>query len=150
MADQSVKLIARERVTQDTRALECDANGNLYTRDHNDEVIDVPPTMLFSQGTAAVSGVNTIVNAPGAGFRIVVAGFVIQNESATATTMILRDGVAPAAGRFRCLGQAQGDGLSKDFDPEHVWKLAENNPVVLNLSGANSCGYTIQYYTEAV
>ena len=107
-------------------------------------------TMLFRQGTAATLGDNTIVPAPGAGFRIVVTGFVLENASATATTMILKDGPNPAAGRFRRLGQNQGDGLSKDFHPDHVWRLTAGNALVLNLSGANTCGYVVQYYTEAV
>ena len=102
------------------------------------------------QGTTAVLGTTIIIPAPGVGRRIVVQAFVIQNESATATTMTLRDGLAPAAGRFRCLGQNQGDGLAMVFPSSEPWKLSENNPLVMVLSGANSCGYSVHYYIEAV
>jgi hypothetical protein len=101
------------------------------------------------EGTAAASGDNVIIAAPGTGQRLVVTAFVIQNESATATTMILKDGDSPTGGRWRCLGQNQGDGLAMIFHPQHPWRLSLNSPLVLNLSGANQCGYSVQYYTEA-
>lgn len=102
------------------------------------------------QGIASTSGNNTIIPAPAANRRIVITAFVIQNESATATTMILKDGTALAAGRWRCLGQNQGDGLAMVFDGQHPWRLSAGNGLVLNLSGANQCGYSIQYYLETV
>jgi hypothetical protein len=103
----------------------------------------------FSYATAAVatSGDNTLVAAPGSGNRLVVTAFVIQNESSTATTLILK---SASTNRFRFLGQTQGDGMQFVFPVGQAWKLAENEALVLNLSGANSCGYSIQYYTEAV
>ena len=107
----------------------------------------VEKTMSYATGTAATSGDNTLVSTPGAGNRLVVTLFVIQNESATETTMILKSG---ATNRIRLLAQSQGDGLSTVFPVGQAWKLAENEALVLNLSGANSCGYSIQYYTEAV
>jgi hypothetical protein len=103
-------------------------------------------SLAYATGTAALSGDNTLVAAPGANIRLVVTAFTIQNESATATTMILK---SASTNRWRVLGQAQGDGLAMTFPVGQGWKLAANEALLLNLSGANSCGYSVQYYTEA-
>jgi hypothetical protein len=92
-------------------------------------------------GTKAAAGDNELVAAPGAGKYIVVDWFLIQNESAVSTTMILKNGAAAGP---RILAALQGDGLSV-FKP---WKLAANTALNLNLSGANSCGYTVCYHIE--
>ena len=97
--------------------------------------------------TASAAGDTAVVAAPGAGYRLVVTSFVIQNESAAATTMLLKSGSVVC---WRCLGQNQGDGLSKDFAVGHSWRLAENAALNLNLSGANQCGYSVSYFVEAV
>jgi hypothetical protein len=107
----------------------------------------VEKSLSYATGTASTSGDNTLVSAPGASNRLVVTAFVIQNESSTATTMILKTG---STNRFRLLAQNQGDGLSIVFPVGQSWKLGTNEALVLNLSGANSCGYSVQYYTEAV
>lgn len=103
--------------------------------------------ILVASGAAASSGDNSIISAPGAGLKIVIIGFVIQNESGTATTMKLYNGVNTAV-LARCLGQNQGDGLAFSCPPDARIKLTTNTALGLNLSGANSCGYTIWYYTE--
>ena len=95
----------------------------------------------------STSGDTTLVAAPGAGYRIVVTSFVIQNVSSTATTMILQDGSDETR---PCLGQNQGDGLTQTFAPGSEWRLTENSALVFNLSGANQCRYTVDYYIEAV
>ena len=118
------------------REITVDANGRLILG-------EISPSQVT--GTAATSGDNELIAAPGAGVRIVVTAFVIQNESATATTMILRDGTTA---KWRCLGQNQGDGLAVVLPPGRAWKLTANAALNLNLSGANSCGYSVQYYTE--
>ncbi len=108
---------------------------------HNDRAI------LVRQGSAAVSGDNTLIGAPGAGRRIVVAGFVMQNESATARTMRLYDGAANQG--FRVLGQNQGDGLAWQLPAGREWKLPENTALLLNLDGATQCGWTVMYWIES-
>lgn len=102
-------------------------------------------TLLWVTGTKAASGDNELIAAPAAGVRIVVTSVLLQNESATATTMLLKDG---ATAKMRCLGQNQGDGLLMTFPPGREWKLTAATALNLNLSGANSCGYSVQYYTE--
>jgi hypothetical protein len=111
------------------------------------------PTQALSvaASTAASSGDNTLVAAPGAGKRLVLVAYTLQNESSTATTMILYDGPSTDAKPIaRILGQNQGDGVSKVLPAGHMKPLTENKALVLNLSGANSCGYTAWYYTEDV
>lgn len=102
--------------------------------------------VAVAAGTKAAAGVNTLIPAPAAGFRIVVYSFVIQNESANATTMELQDAVT----RWRVLGQNQGDGLAMAFDALQPWRLNAATALSLRLSGANSCGYSVQYAIEAV
>lgn len=104
-------------------------------------------TLTTTTGTAASSGDNTLVAAPGASTRLVVVGLVVQNESSTATTIILKSG---STAKRRALLKAQGDGLGLTFDAGREWKLGTNEALVLNLSGANSHGYTVDTYTEAV
>ena len=98
-------------------------------------------------GTKDTSGDNELIPAPGAGKRIVVTSFVIQNESSSATTMILKDG---SSNKWRFLGQNQGDYLSKDFGLKQEWRLTANQALNLNLSGNNQCGYSIAYFIEVV
>ncbi len=104
-------------------------------------------TITHVCGVAASSGDNELVAAPDEGQRIVVVGFVIQNESAVPTTMILEDGTTDV---YRCLGQNQGDGLAQRFSRGDEWRLTEAAALQMNLSGENSCGYSIDYFTEAV
>lgn len=104
-------------------------------------------TLLVATGTVASSGDNTLISAPGAGVKIVIVGFVIQNETTTANTMRLFNDAAGTA-FARCLGQNQGDGLAYTYPEDARYKLTANKPLVLNLSAAASCGYTIWYYTE--
>lgn len=102
----------------------------------------------FVTGTKSSSGDNTaLIAAPGAGYRIIIASIVLQNESANATTLILKSGTTAF---WRVLAQAQGDGLALQFDSSLEWRLGANEALVLNLSGANSCGYSVAYYVEAV
>jgi hypothetical protein len=96
--------------------------------------------------TTATSGDNTLAAAPGAGLQIVITSIVLQNESATATTMIVKAG---ATAVLRALGQNQGDGIALVFPPGQALALGANTALVLNLSGANSCGYSIAYYVDA-
>jgi hypothetical protein len=92
-------------------------------------------------GTAAVSGNNTLIAAPAAGYRITVYALYVQNESAVVTTIILRDFVA----RWRALLD-QYDWFIL-YSP---WRLNEAAALTLNLSGANSHGYSVQYAIEPV
>jgi hypothetical protein len=97
-------------------------------------------------GTTAAAGMTTLVAAPGAGTRIVVNAFMVQNESAVATTAQVGEGGAAA---FRGLLQTQGAALSGSFEIGREWKLAANVALTVTLSAANSHGYSVRYYTES-
>lgn len=97
-------------------------------------------------GTKASSGDNELVAAPGAGIRIVVKAWHVQNESSAATTFILKDG---SSSEYRYLAQNQGDGHGRVYEQDFEWRLAANSALNLNLSGANSHGYWLEYWTEA-
>lgn len=101
-------------------------------------------TLLFATGTAASSGDNTLIAAP-TGAQIKIVALQIQNESATATTMILKFG---STAKWRTLAQLQGDGISLSLPLGREWLVGSGNALVLNLSAANSCGYSIAYYVE--
>jgi hypothetical protein len=108
-----------------------------------------PPNIALTKltSTTATSGDNTLVAAPGAGLQIVITTLILQNESATATTMLVKAGSTAV---LRVLGQNQGDGIALVFPPGQGLALGSNAALVLNLSGANSCGYSIFYYVDAV
>jgi len=112
-----------------------ETNGSFHWRLTDDG------TGTLISGTKAAAGDNTLISAPAAGLSIVVDWFTIQNESATATTMILKAGAAEGP---RYLAQNQGDGLGVAI----AWKLPAATALLLNLSGANSCGYTVAYHLE--
>ena len=103
---------------------------------------------LHVSGAVAVAGNTILVATPGAAGRLCVSAFLIQNESAVATTMILRSGLT--ANAWRALGQNQGDGFAMVFTLARPWKLNTNEALVLNLSGANQCNYSVMYYVEGV
>ncbi len=103
--------------------------------------------LVYITGTTAAVGMTTLVAAPGAGTRIVVNAFMVQNESAVATTVQVGPGGAAA---FRALLQTQGAALSGSFLAGREWKLAANTALTVTLSAANSHGYSVVYYTEPV
>ena len=102
-------------------------------------------TLHYATGTTAAAGQTALVAAPGGGISIVVTAFLVQNESATATTVRVERGAVPA---FRALLQNQGDALSYSAPVGREWVLPANTALNLWLSGANSHGYTVVYYTQ--
>ena len=109
----------------------------------NQNIFIVERSDLNVSGTVAANA--TLIVAPGPNRHIVVTSFAIQNESQVATTIILRNGPADC---WRCYAPLQGDGLAMNFPPNHPWKLGNNLPLAIALSGANACGYSIQYYIK--
>lgn len=105
----------------------------------------------YVTGTIATAGDNTIIDigaATGysAGDRIYVTSLILQNETSTATTAVVKDGATAIA---RALGQNQGDGLALTFSRGNEWALTPDNNLIVNLSGANSFGYSVSYYLES-
>lgn len=102
-------------------------------------------TIVFVTGTCSTSGDNTAIAAQGSGVKVVITGLWVQNESTSSTTIILKNG-ATAIARF--LAVNRGDALVLPVPTAREWKMTANTAFVINLSAANSCGYTIAYYTE--
>lgn len=115
------------------------------SRSLSDHAGTLDQVLLSVTGTKAESGDNTLIAAPGVGNRIVVVSFLLQNETGTSTTLILKDG---ATAFRRVLGQNQGDGVAVTYTPGREKRLSENTALVLNLSGANICGYSVDYFIE--
>lgn len=99
-------------------------------------------------GTKAANGDNTLITAPAAGYRLVIKGWYVQNESATATTIVMANGTGES--NYRYLAQNQGDGIGRVYEAFNEWRLTAATALILNLSGANSHGYWVEYWTEAV
>jgi hypothetical protein len=97
--------------------------------------------------TTATNGDNTLVAAPGAGLQHIITSIILQLEAATATTLILKAGSTAV---MRILCQNQGDGCALVFPAGQGLALGSNAAMVLNLSGTNTCGYSIQYYTDVI
>jgi hypothetical protein len=97
-------------------------------------------------GTIATSGDNTLVVAPGAGQRLVLAQLHIQLEGVVSTTILIKHG-ATVVSRLVC--DFKGDGLRDNYAAGRDVILPENTALVLNLSGSNSVGWGVRYRTEA-
>ncbi len=104
-------------------------------------------TILSASGTVATAGNNTVIAAPGVGFQLVIFACSMQNESSTATVMLLRGGSTTF---HRVLGQNQGDGELLVLPANREFKLGENVACNFNLSGSNQCNYSIYYYVDPV
>lgn len=103
--------------------------------------------LTFYTGQKAASGDNSVVAAPGANKRIVVKAIVVQNTTATATTVVLKDG---ATAKHTSLLQNQGDMFGRAFEFGYEWQLTANTALVVNLSGANSHNVNVEYWIEDV
>lgn len=104
-------------------------------------------TTLTACGTGASSGDNTAIALVSAK-KIVLVSVMLQGLTTTATTIKLTDG---ASGTVICqvLAQNQGDGMLIVYPPDARPKLTTATAAIVNLSGANSCGWNITYYTES-
>ena len=99
-----------------------------------------------ASGLKSAAGINSLIAAPGAGYRIVVYTLLVQNESTTLTTIELRDAVT----RWRAVLASQGSILVLAFEMLNPWKLNENTALSLWLSAANSHNYNVQYSIEPI
>jgi hypothetical protein len=108
-------------------------------------------TLALATGTAASSGDNTILDISGlagysSGDRIVITALRIQNESGTATTAIIKDGSTNIARIYT--GGTAGTGVDRQYETGRELRLSADADLVFNLSGANSMGYSIEYFLE--
>lgn len=121
----------------------------------NNEVTDPVPVLVVSAdgtvtyteatGTFTASGDNTIIAAPSAGNHLEIGELVIQNESATDTTVILKSG-STAKRRAKLTANAA---YTASYDVGQEWALGSAAALVANLSAGNSHGYYVRYRTVA-
>ena len=139
----------------------CDGDGRIIDQDapldvrvNQDTPLKVQLEPVASElensieGTVATAGNTQVGPTPAATERIVITAFQIQNETATATTVLLKDGIAPAAGRWRVRCPSDGGGAIVTFDGQHPLRLSAGNRITLNLSVATTVGYSFQFYRE--
>lgn len=103
------------------------------------------PSITRTAGTAASSGDNTIVAAPAAGYALVLFYLHIQNESSTSTTALVKHGATTVG---RALLHTQGQMWWREYECPVIMPAA--TALVVNLSGANSHNYTVEYTTIKV
>ncbi len=97
--------------------------------------------------TCAVSGNNTIIAAPGAGYRLKLHNLQMQLEAAAATTVLVKSG-STTIGRLYMYSQEAG--RIKDWPVGRERRLGENEALIFNLSGANQIGYEVEYEIERI
>lgn len=107
-------------------------------------VPSVPSSYTHASGTKSASGNNELIAAPGATRRLVIIDIVVQNESATETTVLLKSG-STTQWRGKLVA---GAALSMSFQRGQEWRLGANEALNLDLGGANSHGYSVRYMTE--
>lgn len=101
----------------------------------------------FVTGTKNTSGSNQeLIAAPGGGVSIYVVFIILQNETANAQTLILRDG---STDKIRVRAPNDGNGMAGPLGEKFIWKLTANTALNLLLSASFTVGYTIGYYTGA-
>ena len=103
-------------------------------------------TLVSVSSTCATAGDNELIAAPGVGNRIVLTFLQVQNESSTKTTAVVK-GAASGFARAVLGGDAS---FARDYQVGREKKLAENAALNLNLSGANSHGYSVDYHIESI
>ena len=99
----------------------------------------------YAASTVSATGDNTIIAAPGANKRLIIDFLQLQNESAVAT--IIQVKWADVA-RWQVLLQSQSQIAQTIIKPG--WSLPTNTAFILNLSGANTIGYSIAYVIQDV
>jgi hypothetical protein len=103
------------------------------------------PTITRTAAAFNGNGDNTLIAAPAAGYKIILLYVEVQNESATATTAILKHGSTEVARQL----MAQYGKFERDYFA-YPLELPEATALVLNLSGANSHGTIVEYVTAPV
>ena len=110
-------------------------------------VIEKVVPLTTVTGTVNSSGDTELIAAPGASTRIVVTEITIQLEGSVSTTVLFKSASTTIR---RWLLPALGQGISWVFDQGREPRLGTNEALNINLSGANTVGYTVRYHTESV
>jgi hypothetical protein len=104
---------------------------------------------IFTEiGTVSTTGGEAMRAAPGAGKRIVITRFKLQNESDVETLAEIKAG---STGIERLLLEgSKGMGESETYQPDARPRGGENEAIELHLDGANQVGYTLHGFEEDV
>jgi hypothetical protein len=106
------------------------------------------PSIILTETTGSISDNGTLVSAPASGKRLVVPDFTVQNESGTATTIILQSG---STDKHRLRTVDDGDGITKSWDsPMMWWYLDDAEALNISIDGSNQVGYTIRHFTQDI
>lgn len=101
----------------------------------------------YASGTCAANGDNIIVPAPGSGYQIAAFKIFLQSLTANLTTALLKWGSTEiGGGAFN----TQYGWIQSDYPAPDRLCGGDNQPLILNLDGANSFRYMVCYYVEAV
>jgi hypothetical protein len=130
--------VASGRLVIDGSAVTQPVSGTLTTNE------TVKTTIQYT-GTVSTSGDTTLIAAPGAGQKIVIVSYTVQNESGSSTVILLKDG---STTKRRLWTEQKVDGESKTFPFNAYWRLSTNSALAINLSGANQVGVSIDYFIE--
>lgn len=103
--------------------------------------------LTWATGAVASSGDNDLIAAPSAGQQHKIRAIQWQNETTTATTSILKFGTVA---KWRLRAKDDGNGVLLVLRKGEEWAVGDGLALKLNLSGANSHGYSVAYYTEAI
>jgi hypothetical protein len=98
----------------------------------------------FVAGT--ITGDDEIIEAPGEGFRLVIASFIVQNLEDELTVIELQNGDTTF---WRVVAPTIGDGLVQDNERYGGWRLDENAALNIAIS-ASSVSYSVAYLIERV
>ena len=131
--------------------------GKVVTLTHHDDIFKdawesfygVGLTKNYLSSTVSASGDTTLVAAPGAGSRFSIPWLHLQNESATEVTVRILSG---ATERYRAVLSAKGTAGSfrmAEFPVHMPLETITNQALIINLSSANSIGYSLAYVVKS-
>lgn len=104
------------------------------------------PTILYSNGTAAISAGTDVVAAPGAGNTVYITHLIFQNTNATTTTINVRSGTTTVLS----IALTQNSVYSMAFPERRELALTANSAFNLQATNASAIVYSVGYYTGAV
>ncbi|MCB1711046.1 MAG: hypothetical protein KDH96_00770 [Candidatus Riesia sp.] len=94
-------------------------------------------------GVVSASGDNILITAPGAGMHIILYAWSWWNNTSTETTVVLKSTTMDNMDSYTT--EAKGGGKIMDLPAGLKVDLPDNEPLLLELSGANEHGYFILY-----
>lgn len=100
----------------------------------------IKQTYIYLSTTKNASGDNTLITGV-AGQRIIVKELLVQNESSTDTTVLIKNGSTTI---WRALLEGKA-AISFAYPEGEEWWLDVGSSLIVNLSGANSHGCSIRY-----